>query len=485
MPGRLSSEAAQLTADLLDANLASQRDFVVLFTAVVLDKLLAVNDSKLRWTNPDSYPPALASSRASGDTELLAAWIDADRSHRHRGKKVAVILGAMTPHDIATDGLLQVRHRAACLKVMLEDLGYRVHAPCAMPGSKRPAGEAADEDIVQVTIADLVVALSDPPALGVGILLGEAARGHPRTLIASESTTDLTPITSIVSTMPGSDDDQSPLLNGDFVPFLSEEELISEVRARVVARSADIERRHTKKIRNLEQKYEMFEEYRDSYSFAISSGIEIAVPDVLTYRVRLICTRIEVFATATPDELTDISEAINNALYGPEIELDDIANSDHLEFSAASDNDPSPPTANLVHPGTQDIETTELLAVKVVDLGVPAPAHSRTPDLAERERRLFDGVQFQQPVLFEGFTNVPQFEPNLPEGVSENLTPHELYFAEVARYDMQLSDADYAYMLQKARGERLLESVSSGASRLDFGSAPAWVVFWRQNLDRA
>jgi hypothetical protein len=300
----------------------------------------------------------------------------------------------------------------------------------------------------KIARADIVIALLDPAAHGVGILLGEAARSHPAVIFVAEACTDITPLAAIIG-------DPEPTR----VTYVTEASMATEVERALVQRRVSIHRRAAHRRMRASNSMETFEEYAQAYKFALDSGLTLEVPDHPDYRVRLICTSIESFRAATQSELEDICKALNDLLYGPD-PFERPADEMVTEPAAQSDPaDETPPQDTEDEPDDDDEDDVD--------------------DFID---------EWDQPSLFSAFTRHTEAAPGeLPPGWREAnpLTKDELDFADTANEFLLLPEREFRRMVHEARVVRYREALAgAGVSRAHFGDAQAWVTFWRVHLGR-
>ena len=436
---RLALALAALTTHIVFADVIADEELEQLYVAVVSDALASRNQHLLLWDDSESFPPTLLSARANGDQSPLQAWYRGHLAPQPEADLSAVIIGAMT--DVEELKIEAVRSRAAAIKRVLERHGYSVHAPCVGPPTGRDPAVVVQDDVDKIARADLVIALLDPAAHGVGILLGEAARSHPAVIFVAEACTDITPLAAIVG-------DPDPTR----ITYVTDARMTSEIERALIRRSefirASSSRRRLREARSIET----FDEYAQAYQFALDSGLALEVPDHPEYRVRLICTSVASFQAATRLELEAICRALNELLYGPETDDE--------------------PTSALRHaaPAQQESVVESSAAV------------------APRDDAEYLVDEWDQLPLFELFTRHSEStREELPPGWrSVNpLSDRELAFAEVANAFLELSDRDFRRMVHEAGVTRYREALAgAGVSRAHFGDAQAWVTFWRVHLGR-
>jgi hypothetical protein len=437
----LAQVMAALATHIAFSDLVDDIELRQLYTAVVSDALADRNQHFIEWDEPESFPPALNQARTHGDQRPLQIWYREHHARQPDLRLFAVIIGAMT--DGEEIKIKAVRSRASVIKRVLERHGYAVHAPCTGPPSGRDPEVVVSDDVDKIARADIVIALLDPAAHGVGILLGEAARSHPAVIFVAEACTDITPLAAIIG-------DPEPTR----VTYITEASMATEVERALVERHDSILRRAAHRRRRASNSMETFDEYSQAYQFALDSGLTLEVPDHPDYRVRLICTSIESFRAATQSELEDICKALNDLLYGP----------DPFERPA----DQATP-----EPATQADPVDE------------TPPKDEDNDDEDDDDFIFE---WDQPSLFDEFTrHTEAARGELRPGWRKvnPLTKDELDFAETANEFLLLPEREFRRMMHEARVVRYREALAgSGVSRAHFGDAQAWVTFWRVHLGR-
>jgi len=441
----LAQVMAVLATHIAFSDLVDDSELRQLYTAVVSDALAARNQHFIEWDEHESFPPSLNQARTHGDQRPLQVWYREHLVHQSDLRLFAVIIGAMT--DGEEIKIKAVRSRASVIKRVLERHGYAVHAPCTGPPSGRDPEVVVSDDVDKIARADIVIALLDPAAHGVGILLGEAARSHPAVFFVAEACTDITPLAAIIG-------DPEPTR----VTYITEASMASEVERALVERRDSILRRAARRQLRASDSMETFEEYSQAYQFALDSGLTLEVPDHPDYRVRLICSGIESFRAATQSELEDICKALNDLLYGP---------------------DP------FVRATEQPVEEPAAQAERLDETSQQEAEDESDDDDGYDDNFIED---WDQPTLFGDFTRHTEAAPGeLRRGWRKvnPLTQVELDFADTANEFLLLPEREFRRMVHEARVVRYREALAgAGVSRAHFGDAQAWVTFWRVHLGR-
>jgi len=443
-PDALASVLAALATHIAFGDLLDETELRQLYVAVVSDALASRNQHFIEWDDDQSYPPALNQARNNGNQGPLYDWYCDHLAPQPEVQLFAVIIGAMTDGEELK--IKAVRRRASAIKLVLERHGYAVHAPCTGPPSGRDPAVVVQDDVDKIARADVVIALLDPAAHGVGILLGEAARSHPSVVFVAEACTDITPLAAIIG-------DPEPTR----VNYITDASMATEVERALIRRRDSIQHRAARRRLRASNLMETFEEYSQAYQFALDTGLTLEVPDQPDYRVRLICTSITSFRAATQSELEDICKELNDLLYGPD------------QFASSAE---SPQQTGLV----ADVSST----------GEEATNSDNRDDGTDPDDEVFD--EWDQPALFPEFTRHTEAAvDDLPPGwrTINPLTGSELDFAEISNEFLELNEREFRRMVHEARVVRYRESLSgAGVSRAHFGDARAWITFWRVNLGR-
>lgn len=438
----LASVMATLATHIAFGELIEGATLRQLYVAVVCDALASRNGHFIEWDDGQSFSSALNQARTNGDNGQLRDWYKDHLTHSPAVPLFAVIIGAMTDGEELK--IKAVRSRATAIKLVLERHGYTVHAPCTGPPSGRDPAVVVEDDVDKMARADVVIALLDPAAHGVGIMLGEAARSHPAVIFVAEACTDITPLAAIVG-------DPDPTR----VTYVTDAQMATQVERALIRRRGALQERAARRQQRATNSMETFEEYRQAYQFALDSGLTVAVPDHPAYRVRLICTSITSFRAATQSELQDICNALNDLLYGP----------DHFE----------PPPVEVA-------QDTDVLVENLATGGVSALNDHKS----ELDEDTVD--EWDQPALFPHFTRHTEVAAeDLPPDWREvnPLTGSEMHFAEISNEFLILNEREFRRMLHEARVVRYRESLGgAGVSRAHFGDVQAWITFWKVNLGR-
>ncbi|RNL62700.1 hypothetical protein EFK50_13185 [Nocardioides marmoriginsengisoli] len=441
----LASVMAALATHIAFADLLDDPELRRLYASVVSDSLAGRNQHFIEWDDDQTFPPALDQARNSGSQGPLLDWYEDHLEPQPAIQLFAVIIGAMT--DGEEMKIKAVRSRATAVKLVLERHGYAVHAPCTGPPSGRDPAVVVQDDVDKIARADIVIALLDPAAHGVGILLGEAARSHPAVIFVAEACTDITPLAAIVG-------DPDPTR----VTYITDASMATEVERALIRRRDALRARAARRRLKATNSMETYDEYSQAYRFALDSGLTLEVPDHPDYRVRLICTSMTSFRAATQTELEDICTALNDLLYGP----------DQFEKPAEA--------AQESEPGAEDTSIAD------------KPSVDGKGDVVEDDQDDEFVEEWDQPSLFQDFTRHTEAATGeLPPGWRKvnPLTERELNFAEISNEFLELNQREFRRMVHEARVVRYRESLAgAGVSRAHFGDARAWLTFWKVNLGR-
>lgn len=353
----------------------------------------------------------------------------------------AIILGPMT--DVDHEQAKTTRALACAIRIELEGHGFTVHAPCADEALARDTQTIANEDRRELARSNLVVVLTHPPALGVGMLLGLSTRTNPVILALTELCTEVTPLAAILGGVSSE-------------TYSTVSDAVEKVRRTATRRASEI-LAHAALLRHRREEHgAQFREYEREYR---KSSHLTSFDPMFDSAARLMCTELDVFLTATHWELTHIADAFNT---GEPDCAESTPNPEAKEIYEFQDNKPAD-----THEKNGDLDPRELHAVELGEHGAP------DTHVIDREYSLFDLPN--EPVSPVKFLSRP---PGWDS--TEWLLGHEIEAALILTQAIGLTKDDLKEMLDAGRGRRYDESRMAAISRSKqpLGSAPEWRAFW-------
>lgn len=467
---------ATLLADVAVSLPFRQGDLQSLFGGHLADVFAGLNGHWIHWEDPETFVDLFSRMEHAAAREAMRAWLEQSVRQKMMETVHAFILGSMTAGE--PEELEDIRRRATLLRDFLVSEGYVVHAPCRNPPAARPSEEVTEEDQVAMARAALVITLSDPPALGVGILLGEATRSNPAAVFITHLGRQVSPLVGITG-------DPGPHwvdnIDDDAMMLADVAKMLHDIRPEILGAAA-------RKRETWNRVTGLFDEYAESYEFSRALGLDIVVPGHRGDRVRLVCTHLEVFATATYEELRAISNSINALLFEAEFPGEGAGSGRH-ELAAPAEATRS--TGQETNGYRATTHTSRDPNDQTLGAGAREPhTPQQRPPMAPGPAPEVDsamGDDWDQPPLFSGYTRHESADhhPDVPDEVElgEWLDSWEINSAEMANQVLRLSESSYQRLLHEARVTRYRESLAgAGASRVELASPDDWIYFYRHIL---